>query len=208
MLRVGLTGGVACGKSTVGQMFAERGVHLLRADELAHELMQPGKPVYDQVVAAFGRSILHSGGSIDRARLAQLAFSGGRVQELNRLVHPAVLERQQQWMDDIGRRDPSAIAMVEAALIVEAGAQSQFDKLIVVTCRPEQKIERYAPRTGGDWEAARAEVERRSAAQLSDEEKARAADYVIDNSGSLEHTRQQVARILSQLGTTSRPSAP
>ena len=92
MLRVGLTGGVACGKSTIGQMLVTRGAHLIRADDIAHELMQPGRPVYNEVVRNFGASVVHADGTINRPRLAEAAFSGGRVAELNRIVHPAVID--------------------------------------------------------------------------------------------------------------------
>ena len=165
--------------------------------------MQPGKPVYQEVVARFGAGILHPDGSVNRARLAELAFGSAnqpsRVQELNQIVHPAVVGRQEEWMSEISRRDPHAIAMVEAALILEAGMDAAFDRLLVVTCRPEQRIERWAHRLKLDEETARREVARRMAAQLPDEEKIKAADYVIDNSGSLDETRRQVSKIYAEL---------
>ncbi|MGH9603689.1 MAG: dephospho-CoA kinase, partial [Terriglobales bacterium] len=167
MLRVGLTGGLCSGKSAVSEMFARRGFHVLHADRLAHDLMRPGQPVYQQVVNHFGRDIVQADGTIDRRKLAALAFEPGRIQELNRLVHPAVVKEQDAWMDELARRDPRGIAMVEAALIVEAGVQKRFDKLVVVTCTPEQKIERFAARSpDADKEAARREAQRRLAAQL------------------------------------------
>ena len=202
MLKVGLTGGVACGKSVVGEMFAALGAHVIQADAIAHELMQPGKPVYEEVVRHFGEGILNPDKSINRVRLAESAFGGGaansRIQELNRIVHPAVINRQDEWMDEIGRRDSRAIAIVEAALILEAGAKDRFDQLVVVTCRPEQRIERWAKRLQVDEKTASGEVTRRMAAQLPDEEKIKAADYVIDNSGSLEDTRRQVNEIFTK----------
>ena len=159
MLRVGLTGGIACGKSTVATLFARRGAYIARADDIARQLMSPGTPVYQEVVRRFGRGILNADDSINRTRLAALAFAeeGGasRVEELNRLVHPAVVERQDAWMAEIGRRNPGAICMVEAALIYEAGAAGHFDQVVVVTCRPEQKAERFARRMGISLEAAR-----------------------------------------------------
>jgi len=181
-------------------MFARRGVHLLQADKLARELMQPGQPVYDQVVNHFGRDIVQADGSIDRRKLAALAFEPGRVQELNRIVHPAVVKEQEAWMDEVAGRDPRGMAMVEAALIVEAGVQKRFDKLVVVTCAPEQKVERFAARSpGADKEEARREARRRIAAQLPDEEKVKLADYVIDNSGALEATERQAERVFAEL---------
>ena len=205
MLKVGLTGGIASGKSVVGEMFVALGVHLIQADTIAHELMQPGEAVYREVVQHFGEGILNPDGTVNRARLAEAAFSTSdatktsRIQELNQIVHPAVIRRQDEWMAAVGQRDPWAIAMVEAALILEAGAAKRFDRLVVVTCRPEQRIQRWAARVGVNEETARREVGRRMAAQLPDEEKIKAADYVIDNSGSLDETRKQVSRIYPEL---------
>ena len=205
MLKVGLTGGIASGKSVVGEMFVARGAHLVQADCISHELMQPGQPVYEEVVRHFGRAILNPDGSVNRARLAEAAFgkpgSGApsRVAELNQIVHPAVIRRQDEWMETVGRRDPQAIAVVEAALIVEAGAKDRFDRLIVVTCKEEQRVQRFAQRLKMDLEAARQEVTRRMGAQLPDEEKIKVADYVIDNSGSLDATEKQVRDVYGRL---------
>ena len=199
MLRVGLTGGVACGKSTVAKMFADLGANITDADAIAHELYRPGHEVLEELVRHFGPEILKPDGELDRAKLATLVFDGGRVEELNKIVHPAVIRQQQQWMLSLGEKDPHAIAIVEAALILEAGVKDHFDRIIVVTCTPAQKVARFAQRTGMSGEAARAEVERRTKAQMPDEEKARHADFVIDNFGSVEETRQQVQRIYSEL---------
>jgi len=199
VVRAGLTGGIACGKSTVAKMFAELGSHVVDADLLVHQLYRPGEEVYHELVRRFGPEIVKPDGEIDRARLAALAFDGGRVEELNRIVHPAVIRRQEQWMRETAGKDPGAVVIVEAALIFEAGTQGRFDKMIVVTCGAEQKVERLARRSGLDEAAARAEVERRTKAQLPDEEKMRRADYVIDNSNSAEATRQQVERIYAEL---------
>lgn len=205
MLRVGLTGGIASGKSIVGEMFVQLGAELIEADRIAHELMQPGQAVYAEVVRKFGMEILDPDGTVNRARLAEAAFGRAgskiksRIQELNRIVHPAVLARQEQWMDEVGARDPAAIAIVEAALILEAGAQKQFQRLIVVTCRDQQRIERFAARLKIDHEAASKEVTRRMAAQWPDEKKIAAADYVIDNSGALDATQAQVRAVYQKL---------
>jgi len=205
LLKVGLTGGIASGKSVVAEMFAALGAHLIQADAIAHELMQPGETVYQEVVRHFGEGILNPDGTVNRARLAEAAFSApgankpSRIQELNQIVHPAVIRRQDEWMAEVGQRDPGSIAMVEAALILEAGAAKRFDRLVVVTCRPEQRIQRWGARLGVDEETARREVGRRMAAQFPDEEKIKAADYVIHNSGSLDETRKQVAAIYPEL---------
>jgi len=198
MLRVGLTGGVACGKSTIGAMLADRGAHFLQADTLAHQLYLPGATVYDAVVQAFGVDIVRSDGFINRAALANKAFPD-RIGELNAIVHPAVIAAQNAWLAEVEKDDPHGIAVLEAALLIEAGAAKDFDKVIVVTCPFEQKVEHYAHRAGISLDAARREVERRGAAQFSDEEKARHADYVIDNSGPIEETERQVERVWGEL---------
>jgi dephospho-CoA kinase len=202
MLKVGLTGGIASGKSVVGEMFVALGAHLVQADRIAHELMKPGQPVYNEVVRHFGGGILNPDLSVNRAKLAEAAFgsaassaTASRVQELNRIVHPAVLRSQEEWMEEMGSQDPHAVAIVEAALILEAGAAKRFDRLIVVTCSDEQRIARFAARQKLDLAAARKEVERRMAAQLPEAEKIKAADFVIDNSGSLDQTREQVRQV-------------
>lgn len=207
MLKVGLTGGIASGKSVVGEMFVALGARLVQADRIAHALMQPGEAVYNEVVRHFGREILNPDGSVNRARLAEAAFGpakeanrrASRIQELNRIVHPAVIRSQDEWMREMGRQDRKAVAIVEAALILEAGVKDHFDKIIVVTCNAEQRAERFAARQKIDLEAARREVERRMAAQWPDEEKIKAADFVIDNSGPLERTREQVHEVWERL---------
>ena len=210
LLKVGLTGGMAAGKTTVGEMLAALGAHVIQADAIAHQLMLPGEPVYEEVLRHFSRTILDSDGKVNRSRLAEAAFAtspgGGprRIQELNEIVHPAVLRRQNKWMQEIGRSEPYGIAVVEAALLLEAGAGKDFHRLMVVTCRPEQRIERWSQRRGVDPETARAEVARRMASQWPDEEKIKAADYVIDNSGPLEETKQQVRQVYGQLEEQAR----
>jgi dephospho-CoA kinase len=204
LLKLGLTGGIASGKSAVGEMFVKLGAHLIQADAVAHSLMQPGRAVYEEVVRRFGREILNPDNSISRPKLAEAAFGspGGaapRVKELNEIVHPAVIDHENKWMLEIGRRDPNAIVVVEAALILESGASGRLDRLIVVTCHPEQRIQRYARRLGISEDAARAEVTRRMAAQIPDDEKIKAADFVIDNSGSLDATEQQVKHVFAAL---------
>lgn len=215
MLKVGLTGGIASGKSAVGEMFVALGAHLVQADRIAHSLMQPGEPVYNEVVRHFGGEILNRDGSINRAKLAELAFGGtadpagsgaSRVAELNRIVHPMVIRSQERWMQAVGLQDPQAVAIVEAALILEAGVKDRFDRMIVVTCNVEQRAARFAARQKIDLDAAKKEVARRMAAQLPDEEKVKIADFVIDNSGSLEHTRQQVQQVWEHLHRNSGKS--
>jgi len=205
LLKLGLTGGIACGKSAVGEMFVQLGAHLIQSDAVAHSLMQPGLPVYEEILHSFGESILNPDRTINRAKLAEAAFgkanssSKPRVQELNAIVHPTVIRHENEWMDEIGRRDPNAIAIVEAALILEANAADRFDRLVVVTCEHAQRIQRFAKRHGISEEAAHAEVTRRMAAQIPDAEKIKAADFVIDNSGSLDATAEQVRKVYAAL---------
>jgi dephospho-CoA kinase len=204
LLRVGLTGGVACGKTTVAEMMRQRGAHVALADDIAHQLMRPGEPVYDEIVRHFGHGIVCNDGKIDRKKLAEVAFGSGRIKELNQIVHPAVIAHQDAWANEIAAKNPNGIAVVEAALMLEAGVSKRFDKLVVVICTLPQKIERFAYRHNLDLAAAEREVSRRMAAQLPDEEKARAADYVIDNSGTLAELEAKVDALISELRLLAR----
>ena len=199
MLRVGLTGGVACGKTTVAKMMAQRGAHVVLADEVAHQLMRPGQPVYYEIVRHFGPYVVGIDGGIDRKKLAEAAFGSGRIQELNQIVHPAVIAHQDAWTNEMAAQHPDGIAVVEAALMLEAGVGQRFDKLVVVTCTMPQKIERFARRHHLDLMAAEREVTRRMAAQLPEDEKARVADYVIDNSGPLQELETKVDALMAEL---------
>ncbi len=189
----------------MGKMFAALGAYVIRADDLAHDLMKPGEAVYREIVGQFGDEILNADRTLNRAKLAKAAFGsssekpGSRIEELNQIVHPPVIKKQEQWMNDIGRRDPQAIAIAEAALILEANLANHFDKLVVVTCRPEQRAERWAASRKVSIEHARLEIARRLAAQWPDEVKIKAADYVIDNSGSLAETEREVRDIYQEL---------
>src|SRR6266700_1455047 len=187
MLKIGLTGGIASGKSLVGRIFTELGAHTIDADDLAHELMRAGEPAYQEILGKFGQEILNPDGTINRARLAESAFDKRR---------PRIYE---QWMEEIRRREPDAIVMLEAALLLEAGLRKRFDRIIVVTCKPQQRVDRWAQKFAGDTEAARSEITRRMMAQAPEEAKIQAADYVIDNSGTLEDTKKQVQKIYGAL---------
>ncbi len=205
MLKIGLTGGIASGKTAVGKIFADLGAYVIRADDIAHDLMKPGEAVHQEIVRRFGNDILNADGTVNRAKLAKAAFGSGsstsatRIEELNQIVHPPVIQKQEAWMEEVGQRDPQAIAIVEAALILEANLENNFDKLVVVTCRAEQRAERWASSRKVSIEHARLEIARRLAAQWPDEVKIKAADYVIDNSGSLEETELEVREIYQTL---------
>ena len=198
MLKVGLTGGVACGKTTVATMFEKRGAHVALADVIAHNLFEPDSEVYKKIVETFGPDVLNEDKTINRPRLANLAFPA-RIKELNAIIHPVVIALQDEWMREIEQRESRAIAIVEAALMIEAGAHKRFDKLIVVTCGFDQKIDRFAERARMSPNDACADVQRRMQAQLPEEDKVRLADYVIDNSGSVGHLEEQVERIWREL---------
>jgi dephospho-CoA kinase len=175
MLRVGLTGSLGSGKSTVAAMLRSLGAEIIEADTLGRDLMQPGQPVFTEIVRVFGPDILTADGRLDRPRLAQLAFAGGRLQQLNAIIHPAVIDLQRQKMDEIFARDPAAVAVIESAIIFEvvrdarargetesvlAGApgdgpwspgwlsdwRRRIDRIIVVTAPDDLKIARYAAR--------------------------------------------------------------
>jgi dephospho-CoA kinase len=203
MLKVGLTGGMASGKTTVLAMFASLGAHTLRADAVAHDLMNPGEPVYERVVAAFGPGILADDGTIARPKLAAAVFPA-RISELNAIVHPAVLDFEDDWMRRMAEADPAGVAICEAALLIEAGGLVRFDRLIVVSCTLEQKIARFALRTAMSAEAAAVEVRRRMASQMPEEEKVKLADFVIDNSGSRQQASQRVQEIWTELTRVAR----
>jgi len=200
MLRVGLTGGLASGKSFVGHALAELGCHLIEADKLGHEVMLPGAEAYDAIVREFGGEILEPDGQIDRHRLSALVWDRPeRLEKLNSIVHPPVVAREERRMAEVAQSDPRGIAVVEAAILVETGRYRKFDKLIVVTCTAEQQMERALKR--GSY--SKEEVLARLSRQLPLEEKVRVADYVIDTSGSKESTLQQVQTVYESLRSLS-----
>jgi len=196
MLHVGLTGGLASGKTFVGHALEDLGCYVSRADDLGHKVLLPGGEAYDAVINEFGNAILDDEGMIDRRRLAALVFEyPERLEKLNSLVHPPVIRREKEMEDDIARRDPHAIAVVEAAILVETGSYTRFDKLIVAFCSPEQQLERAMHRSSYTKEEVMARLSR----QLPLAEKIKVADYVIDTSGSKEQTLAQVRRVYESL---------
>ncbi|HZI50572.1 MAG TPA: dephospho-CoA kinase [Terriglobia bacterium] len=196
MLRVGLTGGIASGKSTVGRMLGELGCKVIDSDRITRQLFEPGSSVNAEVATTFGPRVVASDGSIDRAVLAELVFDNNELrQKLNSIVHPAIKQRQNEFLAQAGSADPRAIGIVEAALIVEVGTYRDYDKLIVVTCSPKVQRERLRARSGLSPE----QIESRIASQMPMEEKVKVADFVIDNSGDIGSTRQQVEEVYRQL---------
>ncbi|HYK60384.1 MAG TPA: dephospho-CoA kinase [Bryobacteraceae bacterium] len=196
MLRVGLTGGLASGKSLVGRALADLGCLLIQADELGRQVEEPGGEAYEGIVKEFGKEILTPQGAIDRRRLAALVFhEPERLKRLNALVHPPVKARERQLQEDFARRHPDGIAVTEAAILIETGTYREYDKLIVAVCRPEQQIERAMSRDG----LTRKEVMDRVRRQMPLEEKRKHADYVIDTSGSKEDTLAQTRAVYNSL---------
>jgi dephospho-CoA kinase len=192
----GLTGGVACGKSTVARMFEELGARVIDADRLAHELYRAPLPAYKEIVSRFGTGILDACGEIDRKQLGSIVFADPQMlRDLTAIIHPRIIERIEELVLGWHVLTPDAVIVVDAALIYEAGLADRFAKVIVIWCRPEQQLERLMAKAG----LPREEAERRIAAQMPVEEKRRRADYVIDCSGSLERTRREVEEVFADL---------
>jgi len=214
MLRVGLTGGLGAGKSTALARFAALGAHVFSADEIGRAMMQPGEAVYEAIVAHFGVSVVCADGSLDRPALARIVFgndkdSGGRLEELNGIVHPAVIARQMELLDKVAARDAEAVAIVESALIFETkygesehdgevGLARRFDKLIFVHAAPELKIARFVARASGETapseearHALEAEAHRRIAQQIDDRQKAARCDFILSNDGTIAELESQ-----------------
>jgi len=196
MLRVGLTGSIAVGKTFVTSVLAELGCHVIDADELAREVVAPGKPALQKVAAEFGSELLQSDGTLDRAKLGAIVFAdSGRRQLLNSILHPYIIAEQDQRLREWEAEDPDGIGVVDAALMIESGGYKRFDKLIVVHCRPEVQLERLMLRNG----LSREEAERRVSAQMDQEEKKKFADYLIDTSDGFDATRRQTQAVYHDL---------
>jgi dephospho-CoA kinase len=196
MLRAGLTGGIASGKSAVAEMMRELGCYVLDADRMAHRLIEPGQPAYESVVREFGRDILDEQGRVVRSKLADIVFADpARLAQLNAIIHPHVLAGLDVELNWLAQSDAQGVAVVEAALLIESGYHHRLDRLIVVWCTPEQQIERLVSGRGMREEQAR----QRIAAQMSLDEKRKLADDEIDCSGTLENTRRQVVAMVGRL---------
>ncbi len=195
MLHVGLTGGIACGKSTVAAMMRQLGCVVLEADALAHRLIEPGQPAYDEIIREFGEQVRAADGRIDRKKLAAIVFAEpAKLERLNRIVHPRVVEALDLDLANLARSQPGAVVVVEAALLIEASYHERLDRLVVVWCEPEQQIERLVTRG-----MTREQAEQRIAAQMQLDHKRRMADDEIDCSGSLEETWRQVESLIATL---------
>jgi dephospho-CoA kinase len=196
MISVGLTGSIAVGKSHVADVFRQLGCHVLDADQTARDVLGPGSPGLSAIVEAFGPGVLASDGSLDRKKLGSIVFADPAKRKLlNSIVHPLVIEEQNKWLEDIHSRDPMAIAIIDAALMIESGGYRRFDKLIVVWCRDDLQLQRLKTRDRLD----EADAERRIAAQMPQDEKKRFADFLIDTSDGYESAERQVLEIYRHL---------
>jgi dephospho-CoA kinase len=217
LLRVGLTGGLGSGKSTVAAILRELGAEVVEADELGRTLMEPGQSIFAEIVRVFGAEVVGTDGRLNRARLAEMAFKDGRVQELNAIVHPAVIAAEERWMEQVFAHNPAAVAVVESALIFEverdarqrgesetllADWRRRMDRIIVVTAPDALKIARFVQRVSPDGvgrATAEASARQRLSHQIPDAEKADKADYVVKNEGDLTALRSQVAALWPRL---------
>jgi dephospho-CoA kinase len=219
MVRVGLTGGLGSGKTTVAAIFRELGAQVMEADAVGRAMMQPGEAVYAEIVRAFGPIVVRPDGTLDRHELAKFAFADGRLAELNAIVHPPVIAEQRRWMEALEKEQPDAVAIYETALLFEASRttgtrdwQERFDRRILVTAPEALRIARYVARMGGanPDAARRAALEReareRMNAQMPDEEKMLLSDTVIRNDASLEDLRRQTETVYQELRSLARAS--
>ena len=199
MLRVGLTGSIGVGKSFVTSVFEELGCHVLDADQTAREVVMPGTPGLKALTEAFGEEILNPDGTLDRKQLGAVVFANeSQRQRLNHILHPFIIARQDEILNEWEKEDPQGVGIVDAALMIESGGYRRFDKLIVVHCRPEVQLERLMLRD----KLSRDEAQRRIDSQMPQEEKQKFADYLIDTSDGFELTRAQVGRVYEQLRGT------
>ena len=201
MLKVGLTGSIAVGKSYVVSVLKELGCMTYDADRIAHSVMEPGAPAYEDVVREFGEGVLADNRTIDRAKLGAIVFADAiRRQRLNAIVHPRVMEAQNRLLAEAETANPYGMAIIDAALMIESGGYKRFDKLIVVFCEREIQVQRLMMRN----QISREDAERRIAAQMSSDEKRKYADYEIDTTGTMEVTRERVIAVYEKLKDLAR----
>jgi len=196
MLKVGLTGSIAVGKSYVLGVLAELGCHVIDADEIAREVVKPGTKGLELIRNAFGDEVLGAEGRLDRSKLGAMVFvDEGKRTQLNALLHPLIISAQDERIRELQETDPNGIVVIDAALMIESGGYRRLDKLIIVYCRPEIQLERLMSRNGLTREAA----EQRINSQLPQEEKKKYADFLIDTSGDFANTRAQVEAVFMEL---------
>jgi dephospho-CoA kinase len=199
VLKLGLTGGIASGKSSVAKILREQGFTVLDADALAHQLIEPGQPAYKEILAEFGAAVAPDGGRIDRSKLGAIVFADrSKLDRLNAIVHPRVRQSMEQKFAEWQRSGDRDIVFVEAALLVEAGFEKNLDGLVITWCTPEQQLQRLIARG-----LSEADAKRRIASQLPAAEKLQHATHKVDCSQSLEHTRNQVTALINSLRAPS-----
>lgn len=196
MLKVGLTGGIATGKSFVLGVLNKLGCEVLDSDRTARDVVEPGQPAFEEIVAYFGKQVVTTDGKLDRAKLGEIVFTDtAKREKLNSIVHPRVYEAQARWLAEIERGNPQAITIIDAALLIETGSFRRFDKLIVVHCEPEIQLERLMARNN----LTREEAVARISSQMPSAEKLKYADFAINTSLGFEDTRNQVESLYQQL---------
>ncbi|HJM42373.1 MAG: dephospho-CoA kinase [Nitrospinota bacterium] len=195
MLKVGLTGGIASGKSTVAEMFRRHGAHLIDADRVSRDVVAPGRPALEEIVEAFGRGVLRPDGALDRAALGAIVFNDDDARaRLNAIVHPRIWEEEDRLCAIYEARDPDGIVMIDAAVIIEAGGADRVDLMVVVDVDAEEQLARLVAK-GMSEEEARARIR----SQMPAVEKRTYGDYVLNNRGSVEETGRQVERVWGEL---------
>lgn len=203
MLKIGLTGSIAVGKSYVCQILRELGCPSLDADQTARDVVKPGTKGLQSITENFGAEFLTADGELDRLKLGAVVFADEpKLQLLNSIVHPLVIERQNEWLARIEQENPQGIAVIDAALLIESGGWKRFDKIIVVWCVPEIQIERLMRR--GDF--TRDEAVLRIGAQMPQSEKKKYADFTIDTSAGFEETRARTIKVFEQLNRLTQIS--
>jgi dephospho-CoA kinase len=203
MLIVGLTGGVASGKTTVSQILTKEGAYLIDADQIARDLVHPHTPAWNELTKVFGKEILQEDGSIHRKRLAGKVFSDPEQRNLlNQILHPRIRAEMNKRVKEIGEKDPNAIIVIDAALLIELGYHQAMDKVIVVSATERQQIERLKKRDGMDQE----EAQKVLSSQMALEEKMKVADFVICNERSIEETKRKVREVFQELKRIARES--
>lgn len=196
MRKVGLTGSIAVGKTFVCDVFRGLGCHVLDADVAAREVVKPGTVGLQQIEHSFGQDVLQTDGTLDRQKLGAIVFSDESKRKLlDSILHPLIIELQDEWIEDVRQRDPDGIVIVDAALMIESGGYKRFDHLIVVWCDPEVQLRRLMTRDGLSEEDAA----KRIASQMPQEEKKRYADHLIDTSEGFDSTREQVRDVFEKL---------
>lgn len=196
MLKLGLTGSIAVGKSFVCDVFRELGCHVLDADRVARDVVKPETAGLERIVEGFGSDVITPNGELDRAKMASIVFANeSKRLLLNSIIHPLVFEEQNRWLAECESSDPNGIAIVDAALMIESGGYKRFDRLIVVWCEPDIQFQRLIKRDG----LSETDAKRRIGSQMTQDEKKKYAHYLIDTSGEFETTREQCRQVHSKL---------